>query len=66
MDIRNWFMPTLTFVLFSYFMIFVVVYVVKISGPNVSLHIHSDAKEVKPVEDIDKFLGDVSKNFKRN
>ncbi len=66
MDIRNWFMPTVTFVIFLYFMIFVVVYIVKISGPNVSLHIQSDVKEIKPVDDIGKFLGDVSKNFRRN
>jgi len=64
MDIRNWFVPTVTFAIFTYFMIFVIVYIVKISGPNVSLHMYSEKKEFKQVEDIDKFLGDISKNFR--
>lgn len=63
MYIKNWFVPTISFVLFLYFMIFVLFYIIKIGGPNVSLYEGDGSQKTKPVDDTGKFLQDISKNF---
>ncbi len=64
MDIKNWFVPTMSFVLFLYFMLFIFVYIIKIGSADIKFYDDSGVQKNKPVDDAGKFLQDISKNFK--
>lgn len=57
-------MPTVAFVLFLYFMMFLILYTVKISGTDVSFHSRGGEGQQRQRKDIERYLGDISKNFK--
>ena len=63
-NIRDWLMPVVAFVLFLYFMMFLILYTVKISGSDVSLHGGGGEGRELPKRNIERYLGDISKTFK--
>lgn len=62
MDVKNWIVPTATFIMFLYFMMFVVIYVIKIGGSNVSFYDRVE-RESKPVNEAGKLLKQIGENF---
>ncbi|MDA3968282.1 hypothetical protein [Helicobacter ibis] len=62
---KDWFVPSIGFGLFVYFMLFVILYTIKIGGPNVSLHTQSKYTP-QPKNDTEKFLQDVSKSVRES
>ncbi len=53
------------FGLFIYFMLFVILYTIKIGGPNVPLY--GDGQQIAPPKsDTEKFLQDVSKSVRES
>ncbi|WP_299548571.1 hypothetical protein [uncultured Helicobacter sp.] len=58
-------MPSIGFGLFVYFMLFVILYTIKIGGANVPLH--SEAQHIAPAKtDTEKFLQDVAKSVRES
>lgn len=62
MDVKNWFVPTITFVLFLYCMIFAIIYVIKVGGSNVSFY-NETQKSAKPVNEAGQLLKEIGQNF---
>ena len=65
LEIRNWFVPSIAFVLFIYFAMFLALYIYKISGANVSFYTTNTEKEIKPETDAGKLLKGISENFNK-
>lgn len=65
MDFKNWLVPSVTFALFLYAMLFIVVYAIKVGGPNINFFIDEDARLHRPQTETEKMLHDISKNFSR-
>lgn len=63
-SIRDWLMPAVAFVLFLYFLLFLVLYTVKISSSEVRFYNASGKQAPKERGQIQNYLGDISKNFK--
>ena len=62
---KDWFMPSVGFGLFVYFMLFVVLYAIKIGGPNVSFY--GDESPIPPPKnETEKFLQDISKSVRES
>ncbi len=62
---KDWFVPSMGFGLFIYFMLFVILYTIKIGGPNVPLY--GDGQQIAPPKsDTEKFLQDVSKSVRES
>ncbi|TLD84040.1 hypothetical protein LS70_004335 [Helicobacter sp. MIT 11-5569] len=62
---KDWFVPSIGFGLFVYFMLFVILYAIKIGGPNVPLH--SETQNIAPAKnETEKFLQDVSKSVRES
>lgn len=61
---KDWFVPSIGFGLFIYFMLFVILYTIKIGGPNVPYY--TDNKNYVPPakNETEKFLQDVSKSVR--
>lgn len=58
-------MPSIGFGLFVYFMLFVILYTIKIGGANVPLH--SDLEYKAPAKnEAEKFLQDVAKSVRES
>lgn len=64
MDVKNWFMPSVAFGMFIYVMLFIIVYVIKIGGPNVSFYEQREASNIEKKTDIENYLGEISEGFK--
>lgn len=62
---KDWFVPSIGFSLFIYFMLFVILYTIKIGGPNVPLYTES-LNVAPPKTDTEKFLQDVSKSVRES
>ncbi|WP_104722023.1 hypothetical protein [Helicobacter mesocricetorum] len=62
---KDWFIPSIGFGMFIYFMLFVILYAIKIGGANVPLF-DSQQIIVPPKTDTEKFLQDVSKSIKNS
>lgn len=63
---KDWLVPSIGFGLFVYFMLFVILYTIKIGGSNVSLHTQSKYSNQPPKNDTEKFLQDVSKSIRES
>lgn len=63
MSLKDWFVPAMAFVMFIYFMTFIVMYAIKIGGPNVTFH-EQNQKQQEPVTDAEKHLKEISKEFR--
>ncbi len=62
---KDWFVPSMGFGLFIYFMLFVILYAIKIGGPDVPLY--GDGQQIAPPKsDTEKFLQDVSKSVRES
>lgn len=61
---KDWFIPSIGFGLFIYFMLFVILYTIKIGGANIPLY---DMKDyvAPPKTEAEKFLQDISKNIRK-
>lgn len=64
MDIKNWFVPTLSFFIFLYFLIFVGFYTAKITSANINLY-ESGGIIKQPESDAEKMLSEISKSIKK-
>ncbi len=62
---KDWFMPSIGFGLFVYFMLFVILYTIKIGGANVPLHTET-TKALPPKNEAEQFLQDVSKSVRES
>lgn len=62
---KDWFIPSIGFGLFIYFMLFVILYTIKIGGENVPLH-DMDNYIAPPKTQTERFLQDVSKNIRES
>lgn len=65
MDMKNWLIPSATFALFIYAMLFVVAYTIKVSSANVNLFIDESGRQRTPQTDTERYLHDISKGFSR-
>ncbi|WP_121763619.1 hypothetical protein [Helicobacter burdigaliensis] len=63
---KDWFVPSIGFFMFVYFMLFVILYAIKIGGANVPLYNNNNQVEVAPKTDTEKFLQDISKSIKES
>ncbi len=62
---KDWFIPSVGFGLFIYFMLFVILYTIKIGGPNVPLYVESN--QIAPAKsEAEKFLQDVAKSVRES
>ncbi|EEO25304.1 hypothetical protein [Helicobacter winghamensis] len=62
---KDWFVPSIGFGLFVYFMLFVILYTIKIGGANVPLY--GEKQHITPAKtDTEKFLQDVSKSVRES
>ncbi|EES89275.1 hypothetical protein [Helicobacter canadensis] len=61
---KDWFIPSIGFGLFIYFMLFVILYTIKIGGANVPLY-DMDNYIAPPKTETEKFLQDISKNIRK-
>lgn len=62
---KDWFVPSIGFGLFVYFMLFVILYTIKIGGANVPFH--SETQHIAPPKtDTEKFLQDVAKSVRES
>lgn len=60
---KDWFIPSIGFSLFVYFMLFVVLYAVKIGGPNVPFY--TEENYIAPAKnETEQFLQDISKKVR--
>lgn len=60
---KDWFMPSIGFGLFVYFMLFVILYTIKIGGANIPLHSEAH-RAIPPKNEAEQFLQDVSKSVR--
>ena len=61
---KDWIVPSFGFGLFIYFMLFVVLYTMKIGGPDTKLYTISERID-PPKSQEEKFLRDISENIKK-
>lgn len=61
---KDWVIPSIGFGIFIYFMLFVILYAIKISGPNVSFFDTGD-DFAPPKNESERFLQDISKSIKK-
>lgn len=61
MNLKNWFVPVISFFIFLYFMVFVGFYTAKITGANVNLYDSGENIKV-PKTDAEKMLNEISKS----
>ena len=61
---KDWFVPSISFGLFICFMLFVILYAIKIGGSDVPLY-NTDGYIAPPKTDTEKFLQDISKSIKK-
>ncbi|MCH5322846.1 MAG: hypothetical protein J1E31_04610 [Helicobacter sp.] len=62
---KDWIVPSIGFGMFVYFMFFVILYAIKIGGPNVPLYTETNAIP-PPKSDEEKFLQDISKSIRKS
>lgn len=60
---KDWIVPSFGFGLFVYFMLFVVLYAIKIGGADTKLYTTNERVD-PPKTQEEKFLRDISKNLK--
>lgn len=64
MDIKNWLVPTVSFFVFLYFLVFVGFYTAKITSANINLY-ESGGIIKPPGSDAEKMLSEISKSIKK-
>ncbi len=62
---KDWFVPTISFGLFIYFMLFVILYTIKIGGNQVQLYDTSNYI-APPKTETERFLRDISENIRKS
>lgn len=62
---KDWLVPSLSFIVFVYFMVFVVAYAIKIGGPNVPFYSEAPIFSA-PKSEEERFLQDISKEIRKN
>ena len=64
MNLKNWFVPVISFFIFMYFMVFVGFYTAKITSANVNLYDSGENIKITKTE-TEKMLNEISKSVKK-